>query len=280
MSEGDASPPALRRPVDARLFFEQDMGRAELHGLAGGRVALYSARAPHKQTPNEDAAALIPFDDASCVLVVADGVGGERGAGQASRMAVEVLWTSLDHGARGGELLRTAILDGIEAANRAVSSLGVGAATTLAAVEVQADAVRPYHVGDSMILVMGQRGRVKLRTVSHSPVGFAVEAGVLDAAEAMHHEDLHLVSNVLGMPDMRIEVGSSMRLAARDTLLLASDGLMDNLHVDEVVARVRSGPIDTAANALAAEARRRMESPRAGEPSKSDDLTFIAFRRT
>jgi serine/threonine protein phosphatase PrpC len=160
-----------------------------------------------------------------------------------------------------------------------VSALGVGAATTLAAVEVQGDSVRPYHVGDSMILVMGQRQKIKLQTVSHSPVGFAVEAGVLDAAEAMHHEDRHLVSNVLGTPDMRIEVGSSLKLALRDTLLLSSDGLFDNLHTDEVVARLCKGPLASGVRRLTEDCVQRMTRPAEGEPSKPDDLSFVAFRR-
>jgi serine/threonine protein phosphatase PrpC len=129
-----------------------------------------------------------------------------------------------------------------------------------------------------MILVMGQRGKIKLQTVSHSPVGFAVEAGVIDEAEAMHHEDRHLVSNVLGASDMRIEVGSTLTLSPRDTLLLSSDGLFDNLHRDEIVERMRRGPLLEGARRLSQDAVRRMTRPVGGNPSKPDDLTFVAFR--
>jgi serine/threonine protein phosphatase PrpC len=176
-------------------------------------------------------------------------------------------------------MLRTAILNGIEQANQAVCDLGVGAATTFAAVEIQSGSVRPYHVGDSLILLVGQRGRVKLETVSHSPVGFALEAGVMGHGEAMHHEDRHLVSNVLGAPDMRIEVGSERTLAPRDTLVIASDGLSDNLFVREIADHVRRGPLRDAAESLTSTARRRMYAPEDDEPSKADDLTLLAFRR-
>ena len=54
------------------------------------------------------------------------------------------------------------------------------------------------------------------------------------------------VSNVLGASDMRIEVGSQRRIAPRDTLLIASDGLSDNLHTEEIVALLRTGPLDAA----------------------------------
>jgi serine/threonine protein phosphatase PrpC len=130
-----------------------------------------------------------------------------------------------------------------------------------------------------MILVVGQRGRVKLQTTSHSPVGFAVEAGVLDEREAMHHEDRHLVSNVVGSPEMKIEIGPRLRLAMHDTVLLASDGLFDNLHIEEIVDRVRKGPLEVAARRLAQDSWERMTCPRSGQPCKPDDLTFILFRR-
>jgi serine/threonine protein phosphatase PrpC len=175
-------------------------------------------------------------------------------------------------------LLREGILNGFELANRAVSALPGGAATTLAVAEIEGRQVRSYHVGDSMILVVGQRGKTKLQTVSHSPVGYAVEAGVLGQDEAMHHEERHLVSNMVGTAEMRIEIGPILELRPRDTLLLASDGLFDNLRMDEIVGLIRKGPLDRVARALIDQCRRRMLEPASGLPSKPDDLTFVAFR--
>ena len=244
-----------------------------------GTVAVFSARAPEKTTPNEDCAAVIPVQDEAAVLVVADGMGGQPGGRQASRLAVDALARSVRQAAVAGMPLRDAILDGFENANRAVSSLAIGAATTLAAVELNHDHARPYHVGDSMILLVGQRGRIKHRTVSHSPVGYAMAAGMLDAEEAMLHDERHLVSNMIGSPTMHIEVGPTLTLARYDTLVVASDGLFDNLFVDEVVDLVRKGPLTKAAKRLSEAALRRMTSASDEQPSKPDDLTFILFRR-
>jgi len=268
-----------KETTNAVLYFEADMQESVRHAIAGGSAVVFSSRCPGKETPNEDAAALIPVGAGAAILAVADGLGGIRAGNLASSTAIRALKSSLDEIAAGGLELRTAILNGIENANQAVLDLAVGAATTLAVAEIQDNMVRPYHVGDSTILVLGQRGRIKLLTVSHSPVGFAVEAGLLDEEEAMHHEERHIVSNVIGSADMRIEVGSAIELAQRDTLLLASDGLLDNLHVDEIVSRVRKGPIEKAAGRLAADARARMARPEEGTPFKPDDLTFVAFRR-
>jgi serine/threonine protein phosphatase PrpC len=268
-------PPELREP---RLVLDSDMADVETHAVGGGVAAIFSARCPGKEGANEDAAALIPLGSAGCVLVVADGMGGTRSGDRAAALAVRSLRRTLAVAEREGTSPRTAILDGIERANREVRELGVGAGTTLAAVEVREGTVRPYHVGDSTILLVGQRGKRKLQNVAHSPVGFAVEAGLLDESEAMHHEDRHIVSNMLGAADMRIEVGSSRRLALRDTLLVASDGLSDNLDPEEIVERMRAGPLAQGARRLAADARERMDHPVVGHPCKPDDLTFVLYR--
>ena len=268
-------PEPLRHAV---LYVAQDALEGELRSPAGGAAAVCSLRCPSKESPNEDAAALIPVGDAAAVLVVADGVGGERAGAQASEIAVRCLEEAVSRSDEDEAGLRAAILDGIESANAAVQELGIGAATTLAAVELCDGWARPYHVGDSMILVVGQRGKIKLQTVAHSPVGFALEAGVIDEHDALHHEERHVVSNVLGTHDMRIEVGSALHLAHHDTLLVASDGLFDNLRVDEIVERIRMGPIASCAARLVADARRRMTEPAAREPSKPDDLSFVLFR--
>ncbi len=79
---------------------------------------------------------------------------------------------------------------------------------------------------------------------------------------------------------MRIEVGRTLKLRPRDTVLVASDGLFDNLHLEEIVELICSGPLQKAAQELAAAGRKRMEQPQAGHPSQPDDLTFVLYRRS
>lgn len=265
--------------MESHTYVEADMDDAEQLGLAGGTCHVYSSRCPGKLTANEDAAAVIAIDERSAVVVLADGMGGASAGHHASRIAVQTLQESVESAASDSTLLRSAILNGIEQANQAIIQLGVGAATTLAVVEIQGDEIRPYHVGDSEILLVGSHGKIKLQTMSHSPVGYAIEAGVLDQTEAMHHEERHFISNSVGSTDMRIEIGSPIKMARRDTLLLSSDGLTDNLHSDEIVSCVRKGPVPAAIRKLANDSRSRMTEPTAGLPSKPDDLTVIVFRR-
>ncbi len=265
--------------IEIHIFQDVDMQRGQSFDLGTAEAAVLSLAKPGRDGPNEDAAALISIGNEAGVAVVSDGAGGHPGGAQAASIAVRAICDSVAE--RGEELqnLRDAIINGFESADRAISGLGTGAAATLAVVEVQGTHMRAYHAGDSMVLVTGQRGRVKWLTIPHSPVGYAVEAGLLDRGEALHHEDLHLVSNLLGTQDMRIELGATLDLALRDTVVLASDGLSDNLHLDEIVDRFRKGPLLAAADEVAALGRKRMAEPAEGKPSKPDDLTFVAIRR-
>ncbi len=264
-------------PQQTFIVNRGEMKTPEVRPLAGGQVAVFSARSPAKQTDNEDAAAVIPAGDGRVLLAVADGVGGHRAGAEAAELALQALVDSVT-GTSVGTGLRTAILDGLERANDAITALGVGAATTLAAVELDDSTIRPYHVGDSTILVVGQRGRIKLLTVSHSPVGYAIEAGLLDEREAIHHQDRHIVSNIVASPEMRIEVGHTLKLRPRDTVLLGSDGLFDNLHLAEIVEVIRKGPLASAAGTLAESCHRRMQHPQPDHPCHPDDLTFLIYR--
>jgi serine/threonine protein phosphatase PrpC len=258
-------------------------GATEAHrhsaAAGGGAYVAYTCRAPDKNTENEDTVAVIPYGPEAAVMIVADGAGGLPAGKRASMAAASSLSDSLQAAMARTMLLRTAILDGIEAANAAVKGLGNGSATTLIVVTIEGRTLRCYQVGDSEAVVVGQRGLIKLQMRPHSPTGFAVEAGFLDQREALHHEDRYLVSNLLGMSDMRIEVGPEVELSARDTVMIASDGLMDNLHLPEIVDRIRAGPLDEALEKVVSLAERRMAGVSEAQPSKPDDLSLILFRK-
>ena len=265
--------------LNKKLFIAENLDTGVMvKPFLGGQVVVYTTRAPDKTSDNEDAAAVFALDQRNGLLVVADGLGGLPSGQQASATAINTLDTTLS-ACDNPEALRDCILNGIEAANQEIIQIGVGAATTLAMVEISDQTMRSYHVGDSMILLCGQRGRLKQQTISHSPVGYALESGMLDEAEAMHHEDRHIVSNIVGAAEMRIEMGPAVPLAQRDTVCIASDGLFDNLQVPEIVEIIRSGPLQNAMTKLVSLCQQRMGgSQDASVPSKPDDLTVILYR--
>lgn len=270
----------ILEPGEARRFSAEEKLENAVFSLAGGEAAVHSSRNPTRDTPNEDSATVIAMAEDCGILAVADGLGGAPGGQQASALAVGCLVKAIRNATREGHDARWGILNGFETANEQVLALGIGAATTLTVAEVGGQSVRTYHVGDSQVLVTGQRGKIKLQTIPHSPVGYGVESGLLDAEDAMHHAERHVVSNAIGSSEMRIDVGPPVGLAPRDTVLLASDGLFDNLHVKEIVATVRKGSLNGVLRDLADRALARMAGGADGDPSKPDDLTFVVFRST
>lgn len=266
----------MTRPT-ARLFVHEDHDEILTASFLGGEVAVFSRRAPHKESGNEDAVALLEAGGRG-VLVVADGCGGMQAGDEASRILVDALRRSVGKVDGHPDSLRAAILDGLEAANRKVLRIGVGAATTAVVVEVGPRGARFYHAGDSQALLVSQRGQVKLRTLAHSPVGYAIEAGVLSDEEAIHHEDRHIVSNVIGGRDTHIQLGLRRKLATRDTVVLASDGLFDNLFQEEIVGIVRKGSLARAARNLRKLAEARMRGEFEDFVGKPDDLSLVVYR--
>jgi serine/threonine protein phosphatase PrpC len=245
--------------------------------LADGLACVYTGRRPGRETPNEDAAALIPGDASSAVVAVADGLGGLPSGSLASALALQQLAYSVS--GQAGDAQREAVLTGIETANAQVMARGQGGGTTIAVVSIDNDTVRAFHAGDSMILVCGQRGKLKYQSVPHSPVGYAEASGMLDEDAAMFHEQRHIVSNMVGMSDMRLEIGPVVNLALRDTVVVGSDGLFDNLYLGEIIDLVRKGPLDLAGRRLLRATRERMTFADDNRPHKPDDLSFILFRR-
>ena len=258
--------------------FDSEYTKPKHIPLDMGDVVVFSSRSPAKTTVNEDALAVIPVNDSTLVLVVADGVGGFPAGETASRITIETLVNSIRCINNEETHIRGTILDGIEQANEKILDLKNGSATTVVVTVIQDNILRAYHAGDSTIMLMGNRGKIKYQTVPHSPTGYALESGLIDQSEAMQHEERHLISNFIGSSDMRVEIGPSVKLAQRDTLILASDGLSDNLYDHEIVATSRKGILTRAANKLMAECKNYMVSPHGDRICHPDDLTFVLFR--
>jgi len=273
----DASRPAAS--LRAELLAGEPLDGPRGVELSSGEAWAYSRRAPDKSGSNEDCAALWEVGDVGFVFAVADGLGGAPGGARASRLAIDALGRCLARAIEvGASDLRPFILDGFEEANADVLGLRIGAGTTLVAVELGADFVRSYHAGDSVALVVGQRGRERLHTIPHSPVGYGVASGMLDPERAMDHEDRSFLSNCVGSQDMRLEVGAPIEMAERDTLLLASDGVLDNVRPSDLVDLIRRGTLADAAHALAQRVAEVMDRGDGELPGHSDDATFLLYR--
>lgn len=260
------------------FLIDMDMGQPLSLAFSYGTVAALCQRCPDRSEPNDDSGAVIQTRGGQLVLVVADGVGGCPGGFQASAISVRAIAANVRTAPPEADL-RPFILDGIEQAHREVLELSIGAATTLSVVEIQPESMRCYQVGDSMAMLIGQRGKMKWKSTPHSPVGFAIESGLLDEATAMQHDERHLVSNLIGGHQMYIEIGPVEPIGKRDSVLVGSDGLFDNLHLQEIVNIGRCGPLIQRVSALANLSTERMLNAGGAQPGKPDDLTILLYHR-
>ena len=262
-------------PPFGELFVDTDHDAPVDRSSSAGGLWLQTAASPLRAA-NEDAIGLWRLPGARCVLAVADGMGGAPSGRLAASIALHRLDASLA-AVRGDGELRAPILDAFESASREIIALGSGAGTTLLVAELRQGAFRLYHVGDSGALVVGQRGRTILETVQHSPVGYGVAAGLIDPDDAISREDRHFLTNYVGAEDMNIEFGSWLGLNPFDTILLATDGLLDNLPPSEIAESIRCGPLASCAAALSGRAAAAMRGDT--EAAKPDDMSFVLFRR-
>lgn len=220
--------------------------------------------------------------DLSGVLLVADGMGGERGGAEASQLAVDRLLEELTAGTlrsrpeykshadlsgviRG--VIRDASDDILRLGEADLSLSGLG--STLVATVFSGDRALIAHVGDSRCYRVREGGIERL-TSDHTWVAAQVDAGVITTDEARQHPQRNVLTRALGdtespAVDVRVE-----HVEHEDLFILCSDGLTNALADSEIlqIARRFPRPQDMA-EALAATAN---------EKDGSDNVTVIACR--
>ena len=252
------------------LLCGQNLAEPRKVELKAGQAVVFSRPQGGQSGANEDALGIVEKRDGGVCLAVADGVGGLPRGLEAATLVISFLADTILN--KGQPLPEC-----IEAANLQLLKELPSAATTVTATEITDNVAKVCHAGDSTLLAVGQRGRIKLKTQCHSPVGIK-EANGLDEKEALFHPQRHLLNNMMGDPVMWLEKQEGIELAARDTVLLGTDGLWDNLFLSEIVDLIRAGELLDSAEKLAQTAIERMDTPVTGQPSKPDDVSFILYR--
>lgn len=178
------------------------------------------------------------------LLAVADGMGGHNAGEVASSMAVQLLRESVGRDIETPELFTrfvSSINDAIYAAaleNPEHSGMG----TTLTAISISASSsittdqcVVIVNVGDSRTYIV-RNGELRQITVDHSYVQELVSEGVISIADARIHPRRNIVTRALGI-DSKIIVDSwILPIVDCDRYVLCSDGLVDEVHNDEILA--------------------------------------------
>lgn len=184
---------------------------------------------------NEDCPYIKVFDDGSCLLAVADGLGGQNAGEVASAIAVETLET-FDISVRDieshlVELFHTAHRRILAAAETDASKSGMG--TTLAAAYINDHTVYYCFVGDSRIYVF-TKGELICKTNDHTIPGILMKSGEISAEQARVHPLNKVILKCLGCKDYQPESGR-FEITGDDLVLICSDGLHDEIPLDTIV---------------------------------------------
>jgi serine/threonine protein phosphatase PrpC len=211
---------------------------------------------------NEDAVAL---DEAGRIAVLADGMGGYNAGEVASQMASDRVRAELAArlrplGATPTETeLKSALLDAVESANRAVYDAAMstaeyaGMGTTLVVAVYRGDKLWLGHIGDSRAYRF-RNGHLEQLTRDHSLLQEQIDAGLITAEQAAYSMHKNLVTRAVGVDELvELEI-HDYPVEPGDVLLMCSDGLSDMLSDDQITQLLRTNDSLAGAGAMLVQA--------------------------
>lgn len=162
--------------------------------------------------------------DGSCLVVLADGMGGHAAGRVASHLAVDAFIATAQQALGANLSLADAFDRAIESANAAIASDQVaypersGMGTTLVGAHISIDGIAWISVGDS-ILLLWRDGALTRLNEDHSLRAVAKDA----SAKAANALVSALTGQEIAMIDHR---AAPLSLAPNDLVIFASDGLL------------------------------------------------------
>jgi protein phosphatase len=180
------------------------------------------------------------------LFVVADGVGGYGGGATASRLAVQTLEEGWKVGSElDGDDVESWMRKTVTEANRRIiqgaqsdSALENMGTTIVTAVIDRSGSLHVGHAGDSRAVLI-RNDELKMLTIDHSMVMEMHLAGQLTLEEARNNIYKHLITRCLGH-DEDVEIDySKCDFLPGDCIVLASDGLSDEMAEADISAAVQ-----------------------------------------
>ncbi len=171
------------------------------------------------------------------LFVVADGMGGHKGGGHASRRAVETILKRIRQNRE--ESMEQTLVDAIRYANRCIKQEAeqdeqlAGMGTTVVAATFMGDMLEVANVGDSRLYIVDD-SQIRQITQDHSLVEEMVRFGGLSREQARMHPDKNIITRAVGVED-ELEVDCFLVPVKKgDKVLLCSDGLTNMLDDGEI----------------------------------------------
>ncbi len=220
------------------------------------------------RSENQDAFTAVALRGGGVGLLVADGMGGMPGGGEAAKAAVSAAGGVLGEGRADRQTVIAAVL----AANRAVGALrdqvGGQPGTTLTLAAVTGRLAVIGHAGDSRAYLV-RAGEASVVTSDHSWVGEQVRAGALPPGSERRHQRRNVITRAVMGDDLEPEV-LTLDLAPGDVLMLCSDGFWEPLaDADIAILLGTPGPLGAVVERAAQAAL---------DAGATDNVTLAALR--
>lgn len=269
--------------VSFRMFAGTDVGLRENNednftlspDLAAGS---WTVPADHQQ--------VIPLGEAGCLMVVADGMGGQNAGEVASAIAVETVHAMFSPEALAGVALSRAsavkdyLQKVVQTADSSVKDYSrthpeaEGLGSTIVMAWVLGQSLFVAWLGDSRAYAFVPHMGIARLSKDHSYVQQFVDAGTLTDIEAMNHPQSNIITRSLG--DMSQKAKPDVvqyELTDGEIVLLCSDGLC-GVCTDEEIAELLE------ANAHDLQACKEQLTQRALDNGGSDNITIALLQLT
>lgn len=180
----------------------------------------------------------LPVGKLPNLYLVADGMGGHKAGGYASKYAVETIVEVVNSSKE--EDVFTILYQAIVEANYRIrkkasedeSMAGMG--TTLVAATVMNDVLRVANVGDSRLYLVNEG--IQQITIDHSYVEEMVRMGGLDREQARNHKNKNIITRAIGAQSAVNPDFFEVNLKKGDRIFMCTDGVSNMLTDEEILS--------------------------------------------
>ena len=178
----------------------------------------------------------LPVGRLANLYLVADGMGGHRAGGFASKYAVETIVEEVSSTGEGEvfSILNQAIIEANykirKKAAEDESMAGMG--TTLVAATIEGEILKVANVGDSRLYLVNSQ--IRQITIDHSLVEEMVRMGGLDREQARNHENKNIITRAIGAQREINPDFFEVKLQEGDRIFMCTDGVSNMLTDDEI----------------------------------------------
>lgn len=202
----------------------------------------YQTDIGHQRTQNQDRVNTFTNNRGDQLMVIADGIGGNRSGDVAAEYTVTALGKQFKKKppltpleairwfARETQIINDQI---VKKSQKKVELQGMG--TTMVAAIAFKNALVVANIGDSRGYILHQKMLTQI-TIDHSLVNELVKLGDISEDEALKLPQSNIITRAIGISsDAQVEV-NRFNLKKGDTLLMCTDGLFKTVAREKIIA--------------------------------------------